>query len=92
MNELALKGIVIIIVVTTALAIFMDELGSLTYAPCAFSLNITKLNVTSNDTNQTGSIAGRARRMSGLLRFNVRYVKIDHKRGGVHSEKVAGFF
>jgi hypothetical protein len=59
LSEVALKGIVIIIVVATALAIFMDELGSLTYAPSAFSLNITKLNVTSNDTNQTGSIAGR---------------------------------
>jgi hypothetical protein len=60
-SEAALTGIVMVIVVVaaTALAIFMDGLSSLTFAPSAFGLNITILNVTNNDTNQTGSIAGR---------------------------------
>jgi hypothetical protein len=59
-SEAALTGIVmVIVVVPTTLAIFMDELGFLTLAPSAFGLNITILNVTNNDTNQTGSIAGR---------------------------------
>jgi hypothetical protein len=51
--------IIVVVVAATALAIFMDELSSLTFAPSAFGLNITILNVTNNDTNQTGSIAGR---------------------------------
>jgi hypothetical protein len=63
-SEVAPTGIVVVIIVVAAtalaLAIFMDELDSLIYAPSAFGLNITKLNVTNNnDTNQTGSIAGR---------------------------------
>ena len=59
-SEATLTGIVmVIIVVATALAIFMDDLSSLAFASSAFGLNITILNVTDNDTNQTGSIAGR---------------------------------
>jgi hypothetical protein len=36
----------VIIFFATALAIFMDELSSLTFAPSAFGLNITILNET----------------------------------------------